>query len=237
MERQTAHLLRLVDDLLDLSRITRGLVRLDVERVALAEVLDGAFEVVSPLIDRERHTLHVDLEPDLVIEADITVEAFSDGPQRGAELVIRLPAMAAGTARISREITAATPRSHPGVGLGVLIVDDNEDAAILLGEALTQRGYTIRVVHDGPNALAIIDEYAPHAALLDIGLPVMDGYEVSRQLRLGHPPERLRLIVITGYGQPSDRERSRNAGFDEHLVKPVSVIEVDAVLRKLRADG
>lgn len=324
IERQAGHLMRLVDDLLDLSRITRGVVRLDAQRVALADVMNSALEVVSPLIDRARHTLHVELEPDLLVDADVprmaqvfanllsnaakytkpggdihitarrdgdrveirirdngigigpdmlprlfqmftqerqaldrsqgglglglmivrslvglhggTVEAFSEGHHRGAELVVRLPVASAVVAVPGPELPSVVRPIITERGARVLIIDDNEDAAILLGEALTHRGYTIRVVHDGPSALAIVDDYAPDIALLDIGLPVMDGYEVSRQLRLGHPPERLRLVAVTGYGQPSDRERTRSAGFDEHLVKPVSVSQIEAVLRKLRSE-
>jgi len=324
IERQAGHLLRLVDDLLDLSRITRGMVRLDAQRVALADVVTSALEVVSPLIDRARHTLHVELEPDLLVDADVprmtqvfanllsnaakytkpggdihvtarrdgdrveirvrdngigigadmlprlfemftqerqaldrsqgglglgltivrslvglhggTIEALSEGHHRGAELIVRLPVAAAVAAQPIQELPTVARASTTETGARVLIIDDNEDAAILLGEALAYRGYTIRVVHDGPSALAIVDDYAPDIALLDIGLPVMDGYEVSRQLRLGHPPERLRLIALTGYGQPSDRERTRSAGFDEHLVKPVSIAQVEAVLRKLRPE-
>ncbi len=324
IERQAGHLQRLIDDLLDVSRITRRSFRLTPKHVTLDEVLEAAIEMVSPLIERERHTLHVNLEPGLAIDADIprmtqvfvniltnaakytpsggalhvtarregahvevrvrdngigiaremlprlfemfaqerqaldraqgglgigltivrslvelhrgTVEALSDGPQRGAEIVVRLPAVAAVARRTSRDSLVMSVSATEGGGR-VLIVDDNEDAAVLLGEALSRRGYTIRVVHDGPSALAIIDEYEPQIAVLDIGLPVMDGYELSRQLRVSYPPGRLRLIAVTGYGQPSDRQRARSAGFDEHLVKPVSVNEIEAVIQKLRSES
>src|SRR5690606_31061 len=102
----------------------------------------------------------------------------------------------------------------------ILVVDDNEDAAKMLGSALSALGHEVRVAHDGPHALAVAREFQPEAAVLDIGLPVMDGYELARGL-CALLPQRPRLIALTGYGQDSDRERARGAGFDLHLVKPV----------------
>jgi CheY-like chemotaxis protein len=112
----------------------------------------------------------------------------------------------------------------------VLIVDDNADAAELLGRALAEHGWNTRVAVDGPSALAAALEFAPQVALLDIGLPLMDGYEVGRRLR-----ERgaIHLVALTGYGQRADRRRSRAAGFAEHLVKPVDLKTLRAVLTRL----
>jgi CheY-like chemotaxis protein len=125
---------------------------------------------------------------------------------------------------------AAVDTQHPsqliaprGGGRKVLIVDDNMDAAAALAELLTVWGYQVVVAHDGPSALALLSDMAPDIALLDIGLPVMDGYELAAQLRLQPGGERMRLIALTGYGQESDVLRSKGSGFAEHLVKPVDM--------------
>ena len=103
----------------------------------------------------------------------------------------------------------------------VLLVDDNRDAAEMLAEVLREMGHQVTVAHDGPGALAAMQEMTPDIALLDIGLPMMDGYELARRLKSLLPG--LRLVAITGYGQESDRMHSRQAGFDFHLVKPVDL--------------
>jgi CheY-like chemotaxis protein len=112
-------------------------------------------------------------------------------------------------------------------------VDDNPDAADLLSESLRLLGHTLRVAHDGPSALRIAEGFAPDVALLDIGLPVMDGYELARRLREQTACADVRLVAITGYGQEADRRRSEAAGFDAHLVKPVQVERVNALLEGL----
>jgi CheY-like chemotaxis protein len=111
------------------------------------------------------------------------------------------------------------------------VVDDNEDAAELLAEALRARGHEVRVAFDGPTALAAVEGAHPRVALLDLGLPVMDGYELARRLRarLGA----VRLVAVTGYGQEVDRRASAQAGFDAHLVKPVDLDEICAVVERL----
>src|SRR5690606_18527564 len=104
----------------------------------------------------------------------------------------------------------------------ILVVDDNRDAAEAIAEFLSELGYTVRVAHDGPTALQLARQFKPDVGLLDIGLPVMDGYELARQLRAsGDLPAHLRLVAITGYGQEADRQRSKDAGFNAHIVKPV----------------
>jgi CheY-like chemotaxis protein len=120
------------------------------------------------------------------------------------------------------EVVATLPPARAKSGVSVLIVDDNIDAAEMLSDLLTDRGYHTRVVHDGPQALAIAHDFVPDVALLDIGLPAMDGYELARRLRELAPWRAVRLFAITGYGQHSDRERSTESGFDHHLVKPVN---------------
>ncbi|MEJ7602284.1 MAG: response regulator [Kofleriaceae bacterium] len=112
----------------------------------------------------------------------------------------------------------------------VLIVDDNEDTAELLAITLQRLGYTTRTAHDGPAALTALQTFRPDLALLDIGLPGMDGYELARQMRQIPAIATPRLVAITGYGQESDRQRAHDAGFDAHLVKPVSLAKLRAVL-------
>src|SRR5690606_24427652 len=119
----------------------------------------------------------------------------------------------------------------------VLVVDDNRDAAETLAEALSYFGYETRVALDGPGALAAAPGFEPHAALLDIGLPLMDGYELADRLRALPGMDDLRLVAVTGYGQPSDRKRSLEAGFDEHMVKPVDPRALEALLARLIGGG
>ena len=112
----------------------------------------------------------------------------------------------------------------------VLIVDDNEDVVEVLAMALQTAGFETESAFDGPAALRLARSFFPHVALLDIGLPVMDGYELAGKLRCDYGPS-LRLVAITGYGEESDRARSFEAGFDEHLTKPVDVRKLIEVLR------
>ena len=114
----------------------------------------------------------------------------------------------------------------------VLIVDDNEDATELLAEILRNAGYAIMAAYDGPSALRLVAASPPDVALIDLGLPVMDGYELAVRLREQRPASALRLIALTGYGQESERERGRQVGFDLHLVKPV---DLDTLLRAIEA--
>jgi CheY-like chemotaxis protein len=116
--------------------------------------------------------------------------------------------------------------------LRVLIVDDDQDATDLLAETLASAGYEITVAYDGPEALRSVAVSPPNVALIDIGLPVMDGYELAARLREERPPSELRLIALTGYGQECEREHSRKVGFDVHLVKPV---DFDTLRRAIEA--
>jgi CheY-like chemotaxis protein len=122
--------------------------------------------------------------------------------------------------------TAQTSRA----ALSVLVVDDNVDAAGLLADLLEHQGHTIRVAHDASEALALASTFVPDVALLDIGLPTMDGYELARRLRSLPAWRGARLIAVTGYGQASDRDRSKEAGFDHHLVKPIDLARLSALL-------
>ena len=102
----------------------------------------------------------------------------------------------------------------------VLVVDDNADGAATLSMLLELSGYEVKTAGDGLSALSAADDFRPHAILLDIGLPVLDGYEVAKRIRANQSFEKIVLIALTGYGQPSDRERSQEAGFDHYFVKP-----------------
>jgi CheY-like chemotaxis protein/two-component sensor histidine kinase len=163
-----------------------------------------------------------------------TIEAHSEGIGRGSAFVIRLPALEVEAAS-AREAPAATrAAAGPRSGRRVLVVDDNSDAAHLVAEVLESLGHETRVAFDGPAALDLVVDFRPDVALLDIGLPLMDGYELARQL-VALDGERPLLIAITGYGQASDHDRSRAAGFDAHLVKPVDVDALTALVDRLLA--
>jgi CheY-like chemotaxis protein len=108
---------------------------------------------------------------------------------------------------------------------------DNRDAASLMGEALTRMGHHVRVAFDGPAALALVDALVPEVVLLDLGLPGMDGFEVAQRLRRT-VSEHIAIIAITGYGQPLDHQRSKDAGFDAHLVKPVDLATVQRAIEQ-----
>jgi CheY-like chemotaxis protein len=159
---------------------------------------------------------------------DGTVSVASEGPGKGSVFTVELPCLA------QHEVSEPTPPTlpaarHPsGAGQRVLVVDDNVDAAEMLAELLRASGYAASVAHDGPVALELARNSPPDIVLIDIGLPVMDGYELARRLR--GMLNGARLIAVTGYGQQGDRERSRVAGFDAHLVKPVSLDVLHAAL-------
>jgi signal transduction histidine kinase/ActR/RegA family two-component response regulator len=319
VERQVAHLRRLIDDLLDVSRITRGRVALRRRPIELGEVVAAAVEATSPLLEQQRHVLHVDVADRLLVDGDPTrlaqvvanlltnaakytdpggridvvaaregdgvvltvrdtgvgipgevlprvfdpfaqapqaldraagglglglaivrglvaahggtVAASSDGPGLGTSVVVRLPALAAPAPVEADDPRADAPPS--GARRRVLVVDDNRDAAELLAEALGVAGHDVRVAFDGPGALHLAAAFRPDLGLLDIGLPVMDGYELARRLREAHPD--VGLVAVTGYGQREDVERARRAGFDGHLVKPVELGRLFDVLAALAA--
>jgi PAS domain S-box-containing protein len=317
IERQVKHVVTLVDDLLDVSRITRGKIEIDRKVVGVDGIVTKAIEQASPLIEGRQHHLDVEMAPELWINADefrmaqvlanllnnaakyteqggrILVRAVQEGSQvvisvrdngvgissdilpnlfnifvqgrrtldrsegglglglaivrslvalhdgtvaarsagtgSGSEFEIRLPAAQAPPLAIVDGPAAARSAVERK---RVLIVDDNVDAADLLAETLDVLGHETRVAYDGPSALGLAESFAPDVALLDIGLPVMDGFELAGKLRhLLAARQPLRLIALTGYGQASDRLRSERAGFDDHLIKPV---EMDVLTRALR---
>jgi CheY-like chemotaxis protein len=160
-----------------------------------------------------------------------TVEAHSDGPGRGSEFVIRLPVAA--TPAAARQIGAGGVDSwQPVASRRILVVDDNVDAAHTMAEALALAGHETRLAFDGPAALAIAAEFQPDAAVLDLGLPLMDGYELAQQL-VAMQEIRPVLVAVTGYGQVSDKHRTRAAGFDAHIVKPVDIPGLLKTLQEL----
>jgi PAS domain S-box-containing protein len=159
-----------------------------------------------------------------------SVRAFSDGAGRGSELVVRLPLAPRAEPLPAGRATGA--RDRAGVPLRVLIVEDNVDAAGALRQLLDMLGHEVAVAANGPAALAAVSTAEPDLILLDIGLPGMDGYEVAARLRAaGHT--RAVLVALTGYGREDDVRRSRNAGFDHHLVKPVEPEQIEALIANL----
>jgi CheY-like chemotaxis protein len=167
-----------------------------------------------------------------------SVLAQSAGLGLGSEFVIRLPLGLDHPPEAQRSaVQSPGHRSQPAPRRRVLIVDDNADAARMLSALLETFGYSTQVASDGPSALAVAPRFKPDVALLDIGLPVMDGYELARRLRRTEFAAATRLVAITGYGQASDRRNSRDAGFEEHLVKPVNVDVLLKVLSRLDEDG
>jgi signal transduction histidine kinase len=326
IERQTRHLVRLVDDLLDVSRMVRGQIALQSAPVMLADIVQSAVEASRPLIRRRRHQFAVQLpeEPvriegdltrlaqvlsnllnnaakytddgghirldaelegdtvairvrdtglgiapnllphvfDLFTQADRTLDraegglgigltlvkrlvemhggsvaARSEGLGRGAEFIVRLPVLATQPAQPG-EVTAkiAPVRNEAdNQSLRILIVDDNVDAADSIAMLLSMEGHQTRTVNTARAALLAAPEFKPEVVLLDIGLPEMDGYEVARLLRARNGTHDMRLVAVTGYGQPSDRRRARAAGFDEHMVKPVEPSRLQDFLRSVRS--
>jgi light-regulated signal transduction histidine kinase (bacteriophytochrome)/ActR/RegA family two-component response regulator len=326
IDRQTLHLARLVDDLLDISRISRGTIELRLEPLDLADIVARALETSGPVIAARRHSLHVERpqEP-LIVQGDLvrltqvvsnlltnaakftedggqiwltveaaaehiairvrdsgcgidqaqlsllfdlffqvdrsiartegglgiglslakrlvemhggTIEAHSEGRGRGSEFCVRLPRLPDLSSAPLHAATAhgnalsATPTAG---GLRILVVDDNRDAIDSLELLLGGEGHEVLVAYDGESALRLAMTMQPDVVLLDIGLPGMDGYAIASALRQRFGHDALRIIAITGYGQSESRERSKSAGFDLHLVKPIDFEGLLAVLSEYR---
>jgi signal transduction histidine kinase/ActR/RegA family two-component response regulator len=309
IDRQVQYLARLVDDLLDVSRIRSGKIELRRAHVELADLVSSAVEMVSPLLEQRRHRLNVQVPRGLVLDADEarlaqvlanllsnaarytddggqiaisareeagqvlvgvvdngrgiepdmlprifdlfvqgdrtperregclglglalvrsltqlhggTVEARSGGPGHGSELIVRLP-LANRQEPTPNPDAQSQAEERPVRRQSILVVDDNLDAAELLARVFEREGHLVVTAYDGVEALAKARELRPDVAVLDIGLPVMDGYELARRLRQEISPT-LRLIAVTGYGQERDRRRSKELGFSHHFVKPVDI--------------
>ena len=318
--RQVRQMIKLVDDLLEISRITRDKIELHRQPLLLADVVHGAVETSRPLIDQQHHHLDVRLpEEPLTLNADSvrltqvlanllnnaakytdqggrieldarrdgfeveiavrdngigipaghlpavfdmftqahraagrgqgglgiglamvkslvqmhggTVEARSAGTGMGSEFVVRLPL--AETPDAAHD-GAAGADAAPLAGQRILVVDDNQDAADTLAMLLDADGAQARAVYDGPSALAALPVMRPHTVLLDLGMPDMDGFEVARRIRADPALGGVRIVALTGWGQESDRERTRGAGFDFHLTKPVDLHMLHAWLGTAR---
>ena len=197
------------------------------------------FAQVDTTIDRSRGGLGMGLTlvKRIVEMHGGSVEAASDGPGRGTAFTIRLPAT--DPARTpSPDATAEAPpgRDPPadraatsGTRRRLLLVDDNLETVAALQRLFSMKGYEVETAHDGLAAIALAERFEPHMAVLDIGLPGASGYEVAAALRARWDGRSLLLIALSGYGQQKDRDRSKEAGFDHHLLKPVnfrSVLEL-----------
>jgi signal transduction histidine kinase len=324
LRRQVQHVVRLVDDLLDVARIARGKVELHRENVDVADVVEAGVETAAPLIEERQHSLSVEAprgtcfihgdasrlaqvvanlltnaakytnvggkirvsvaRNDGFVEIAVgdngvgmdqeliervfevfaqgkrtldrsaggwglglaivrnlvslhggSVSAHSDGPGKGSEFRARFPLRndSASTAA-PRERAQSEPPQARAPKRRVLVVDDNADGAELLELALQTLGHDTRVAHDGPEALAAAKDFLPDVALLDIGLPGMNGYELARAMRDLLGDSTPVLVAVTGYGQDSDRKRSSAAGFAHHLVKPIDLEGVGALIASLK---
>jgi len=319
IERQVQHLVCLVDDLLDVSRITRGQIELKKSTIEIAQLIGQAVDMASPLFERRAHELRVAVPSrGLLVSADEgrmlqiftnlltnaakytepggsismtaardnghvvirvrdngcgirpemlphifemfvqgertldrsrgglglgltivrslvelhggTVTAHSEGAGKGTEFVVTFPAVSQQVLDLPPDEPAATPLPATPCGRRVLVVDDNTDAAETLADILREHGHETSIAHDGPSALTQALLFHPDVALLDIGLPVMDGYELARRFREQPELKRVQLLAVTGYGQQEDKERSRAAGFYEHLVKPIDFSRLRALI-------
>ena len=317
MERQVQHMVRLVDDLLEVSRISRGKIELKRERADLVGILKSALDTSRPLIEASSHELELDIpEGPLTLEADVvrlcqvfanllnnaakytppgghirlavetaggvatvrvrdngegipqsmlgrifnmftqintgsraqgglgigltlartlvhlhggTIEAFSEGPDRGCEFVVKLP-LAERQAVAAPQPGEKLSRERPLARQRVLVVDDNHDAADSLGMLLQFLGAEVEVVHGGREALEAMRTFRPRVVLLDLGMPHMDGLEVARRMREDPEMKDATLVALTGWGQREDRRRTGEAGFDYHLVKPADVRTLQSIL-------
>jgi len=321
IERQVAHLSRLVDDLLDVARITRGDVRLRRQRVALHEVVNKAIETATPLFESRRHRIELDLPeasangpapafhadqdrlvqvfanlltnaarytPDggrIRLQADLDgdrcrisvidngqgiaqdllprvfdlffqgaqgpdrangglgiglalvknlvglhggeVAAYSDGPGRGSRFVVTLPLLAA-SEPLDRDAPGPRSSTRAARQRRILVVDDNRDALDSLATVLALNGHDVRTASDPVSAMAVAAGFDAEFAILDIGLPGMDGYELAARLRAAG--SQCRLVALTGYGRTEDQARSRACGFEQHLVKPIDPVALLSAL-------
>ena len=317
IDRQTEHMTRLVDDLLDVSRITRGAIELRRERVDIADVLKAAVEASGASIERARHQLSVTPPPEpLYVEGDATrltqivtnlldnaakytdpggriwlsaerdgddvairvkdsgigiapdvlprifdmftqaglsleraqgglgvglalverlvtlhggtVTAFSGGLGKGSQFTIRLPVLQAHRQAAS-DVPAAAP-SGPEKHCRILVVDDNEDSAESLAMLLHLLGHEVKTANDGASALGAAAEFRPNVAILDIGLPKVNGYDLAKQIREQPWGSDVVLVALTGWGQEQYRRRSAESGFNHHLTKPVEFEVLQQIL-------
>jgi PAS domain S-box-containing protein len=320
LEHQIGHMRQLVDDLLDVARITSGKIHLRMEEVDLASIVTRAIETTAPVLEQHRQILQVDVATGVFgVRVDpvrltqvvtnlldnaakysdegstITVLAGMDGDrvrlcirdqgigiapemldsifdsyvqhqetmdrsrgglglglaivkslvqQHGGEVFARSPGLGKGSEflvllpAVSLTVTssAAAAPTFANVLRGrqrILVVDDNRDAAETIHDALVGHGYTVAMTSDAELALGLAREFRPDVALLDIGMPIVDGYELAAQLRGAGDLVGIRLVAVTGFGQPGDKDRALQAGFDRHLVKPVDLKSLIHVIEEL----
>jgi CheY-like chemotaxis protein len=163
-----------------------------------------------------------------------TVTAASAGQGHGSEFIVRLPRDESKAGSDAARGAAAPPESARR--LRILVADDNRDAAHTLAMLLSLEGHEVRAVHDGVEALATGDEFAPQLVLLDIGMPLLDGYETARQIQERPWGKHAHLVALTGWGQEADRRKAMQAGFQDHLVKPAEPEALKAVIDRIGAD-
>jgi CheY-like chemotaxis protein/anti-sigma regulatory factor (Ser/Thr protein kinase) len=202
-----------------------------------SEMLPHVFEMFA----QERQPLHradgglglgLTIVKRLVERHGGTVTLHSEGMGHGCEVVIRLPKAA--EAAVADVANDGAPAAHTSrAGYRILVVDDNIDAARTMADALGLAGYETRVSFDGPAALNTASTFKPDAVLLDLGLPLMDGYEVAEAMLASTSDRKPVLVAVTGYGQKSDRDKTRAAGFSSHVVKPIEMPSLVAVLERL----
>jgi signal transduction histidine kinase len=207
-----------------------------------AEKLPRVFDLfmqVEPVTVRSRGGLGIGLTlvKQLVELHGGTVEAHSEGPGLGSEFIVRLPLTAVEKQQQVQGIPQEqrTKPAPAGTSRRILVVDDNVDAAKPLSMMLTRLGHEVRTVHDGPSAIELAATFLPDVALLDIGMPGMNGYETGRRLRELPGLQRMFLVALTGWGQDEDRQRTEEAGFAAHFVKPVAITALQELLDSLRA--
>jgi two-component system CheB/CheR fusion protein len=207
------------------------------------DMLESVFDLFvqsSRTLDRAAGGLGVGLSlvRSLVAMHGGTVTAFSQGEGKGSEFVVMMP-FSPGNEETSEAADSAHDAKAPGrcqvpVGGTVLVVEDNADSREMLREVLERSGFKCVTTENGAAALSMLDAVQPDIAILDVGLPELDGFEVARRIRATPKHQNLCLIALTGYGQPSDRAIGREAGFDAHLVKPVRVEQLLTLLAEMR---
>jgi CheY-like chemotaxis protein len=205
----------------------------------LASVFD-MFTQVSRNLERARGGLGIGLSlvQRLVELHGGTVAAASPGLGLGSTFTVRLPAPTGTAAAACGAAAALVVAAAPQGPLRILVADDNVDAADVMCALLDASGYDTRIAYDGVEALAIAREFQPQLALLDLGMPRMDGFEAARRMRADPQLARTVLVAVTGWGAESDRDRTREAGFDHHLLKPASMAQVQAIVAEaLRMAG